>query len=71
MVILLFLQFLISSGDFETSSDGRRKNLLLQLEMTAPKCKIHGKKFKKKKCKSTVCAFFSYVYIFENDVFSE
>ena len=66
MVILLFLQFLISSGDFETPSDGRRKNLLLQLEMTAPKCKIHGKK-----CKSTVCAFFSYVYIFENDVFSE
>ena len=70
MVILLFLQFLISSGNFETPSDGRRKNLLLQLEMTAPKCKIHGKKLKKK-CKSTVCAFFSYVYIFENDVFSE
>ena len=44
MVILPFLQFLISSGDFETPSDGRRKNLLLQLEMTAPKCKIHGKK---------------------------
>ena len=48
MVILPFLQFLISSGDFETPSDGRRKNLLLQLEMTAPKCKIHGKKLKKK-----------------------
>ena len=70
MVVLLFLQFLISSGDFETPSDGRRKNLLLQLEMTAPKCKIHGKKLKKKNVKVLFVLFFP-MFIFLKMMFSQ